>query len=91
MNRYVEPILIRSGMYRLTVLELRVTKVEILAGPYWVLLGSLRLLDALQILAHRVDGAVHVQQLPVQIFFSALLRFTTADASRIAFSNVSTL
>ena len=61
-----------------TVFELRVAEIEILAGSHRIFLGSLRLLDPLQILAHRVDGTVHVQQLTVQILLGALVSFATA-------------
>lgn len=43
-----------------TILELRVTEVEVLAGSYRIFFGTLRFLDSLKVLSHRVDGTVHV-------------------------------
>ena len=61
-----------------TVFELWVTEVEILAGSNWIFFGSLRFLDALQVLPHCVDRAVHVQQFRVQVFLR-VLRFHTEN------------
>lgn len=59
-------------------------KVQVLARSDRVLLGALRFLDALQVLSHRVDGTVHVQQLAVQIFFGSVVRLATAPGYQLS-------
>lgn len=52
-------------------------KVQIFARPNRILFGALRFLDALQVLSHRVDRTVHVQQFAVQILFRSVVRLAT--------------
>jgi len=66
----------------ITVFELWVTKVQILTGSNRVFFGSLRFLDALQVLSHRVDRTVHVKQFRVQILLR-VVRFHTENDRKI--------
>lgn len=60
-----------------TVFELGMAKVQILARTNRILFGALRFLDALQVLSHRVDRTVHVQQFAIQILFGSVVRLAT--------------
>jgi hypothetical protein len=60
-----------------TVFELGMAKVQILARTNRILFRALRFLDALQVLSHRVDRTVHVQQFAVQILFGSVVRLAT--------------
>ena len=59
----------RLELKKFTVFELRMAEIQIFAGSDRVLFGSLRFFNAFQVLPHRINRAVHVQQFAVQILF----------------------
>ena len=65
-----------------TVSKLGMSVEEIAAGPHWVVFGADRLLHSLQVLPHRVDAAVHVQQLRSERFVSLDLHILLAAVTK---------